>query len=75
MIQRDPRVSLSVFEVTNPDISAEIRDGADIFPDVDEHLPYEPSHKRPRRRPPVERDDEVPVIIRVVPEWIVHFVA
>ncbi|WP_371581052.1 hypothetical protein [Streptomyces sp. NBC_01314] len=41
---------------------------------MDERLPYEPSHKF-GVDPPVEKDDEVRVIIRVVPERIVHFAA
>jgi PPOX class probable F420-dependent enzyme len=74
-LRRDPRISLSVFDLTNPYTSVEIRGTAEILPDGDKRLPYELSHKYLGIDPPAEKDDEVRVIIRVVPRKIVGFSA
>lgn len=74
-LQRDPRISLSVFDLANPYTSVEIRGTAEILPDEAKRLPYELSHKYLGIDPPAEKDDEVRVIIRVVPEKIVGFSA
>ena len=54
-LRRDPRISLSVFDLADPYTSVEIRGTAEILPDEGKRLPYELSHKylgidRPRRR-------------------------
>ena len=72
-LQRDPRISLSVFDLANPYTSVEIRGTAEILPDDAKRLPYELSHKYLGIDPPAEKDDEVRVIIRVVPRKIVGF--
>ncbi|MCX4909588.1 PPOX class F420-dependent oxidoreductase [Streptomyces sp. NBC_00878] len=72
-LRRDPRVSLSVFDLANPYTSVEIRGTAEVLPDKDKRLPYELSHKYLGIDPPAEKDDEVRVIVRVVPERIVGF--
>ncbi|MFC7261611.1 PPOX class F420-dependent oxidoreductase [Streptomyces lutosisoli] len=72
-LQRDPRISLSVFDLDNPYTSVEIRGTAEILPDDAKRLPYELSHKYLGIDPPAEKDDEVRVIIRVVPRKIVGF--
>ncbi|WP_210587526.1 PPOX class F420-dependent oxidoreductase [Streptomyces sp. GESEQ-35] len=74
-LRRDPRISLSVFELANPYTSVEIRGTAEILPDEDKRLPHELSHKYLGTYPPAEKDDEVRVIIRVVPRKIVGFSA
>ncbi|MEU9368613.1 PPOX class F420-dependent oxidoreductase [Streptomyces avermitilis] len=74
-LQRDPRISLSVFDLANPYVSVEIRGIAEILPDENKRLPYELSHKYLGIDPPAEKDDEVRVIIRVVPQKIVGFSA
>ncbi|MET7886390.1 PPOX class F420-dependent oxidoreductase [Streptomyces avermitilis] len=74
-LQRDPRISLSVFDLANPYTSVEIRGTAEILPDENKRLPYELSHKYLGIDPPAEKDDEVRVIIRVVPQKIVGFSA
>ncbi|WP_369245834.1 PPOX class F420-dependent oxidoreductase [Streptomyces sp. R41] len=74
-LQRDPRISLSVFDLANPYTSVEIRGTAEILPDDAKRLPYELSHKYLGIDPPAEKDDEVRVIIRVVPQKIVGFSA
>jgi len=72
-LRRDPRVSLSVFDLANPYTSVEIRGIAEILPDEGKRLPYELSHKYLGIDPPAEKDDEVRVIIRVVPRKIAGF--
>lgn len=74
-LRRDPRVSLTVFDLANPYTSVEIRGTAEILPDQDKRLPHELSHKYLGIDPPAERDDEVRVIIRVVPRKVVGFSA
>ncbi|MGW3287845.1 PPOX class F420-dependent oxidoreductase [Streptomyces sp. NPDC001002] len=72
-LRRDPRVSLSVFDLADPYTSVEIRGTAEILPDPDKRLPHELSHKYLGVDPPAEKDDEVRLIIRVVPKKIVGF--
>ena len=72
-LRHDPRISLSVFDRANPYASAEIRGTAEILPDPDKRLPHELSHKYLGIDPPGERDDQVRVIVRVVPRKIVGF--
>ncbi|WP_151478416.1 PPOX class F420-dependent oxidoreductase [Streptomyces albicerus] len=74
-LRRDPRISISVFDLANPYTSVEIRGTAEILPDEGKRLPYELSHKYLGIDPPAEKDDEVRVIIRVVPERIIGFSA
>ncbi|MEV4034286.1 PPOX class F420-dependent oxidoreductase [Streptomyces umbrinus] len=74
-LRRDPRVSISVYDFANPYTSVEIRGTAEILPDEGKRLPHELSHKYLGIDPPEEKDDEVRVIVRVVPERIVGFSA
>ncbi|WP_189716728.1 PPOX class F420-dependent oxidoreductase [Streptomyces phaeofaciens] len=72
---RDPRVSVSVYDLANPYTSVEIRGTAEILPDPDKRLPHELSHKYLGIDPPAEKEDEIRVIVRVVPRRIVGFSA
>ncbi|ANP54399.1 PPOX class probable F420-dependent enzyme [Streptomyces griseochromogenes] len=72
-LRRDPRISLTVFDLANPYSSAEIRGVAEILPDEGKRLPYELSHKYLGIDPPAENDDEARVIIRIVPRKVVSF--
>ncbi|MEU9956993.1 PPOX class F420-dependent oxidoreductase [Streptomyces sp. NPDC050982] len=74
-LRRDPRISISVYDLANPYTSVEIRGTAEILPDEGKRLPYELSHKYLGVDPPAEKEDEVRVIVRVVPERIVGFSA
>lgn len=74
-LRRDPRISVSVYDLANPYNSVEIRGTAEIVPDEAKRLPFELSHKYLGIDPPAEKDDEVRVIIRVVPRKIVRFSA
>ncbi|AZQ34013.1 PPOX class F420-dependent oxidoreductase [Streptomyces cyaneochromogenes] len=74
-LRRDPRVSLSVYDLANPYTSVEIRGTAEIVPDEAKRLPFELSRKYLGIDPPAEKDDETRVIVRVVPRKIVRFSA
>ncbi|MFD4257405.1 PPOX class F420-dependent oxidoreductase [Streptomyces sp. NPDC058534] len=74
-LRRDPRISLSVYDLANPYTSVEIRGTAEIVPDEGKRLPRDLSHKYLGIDPPAERDEETRVIIRVVPRKIVSFSA
>ncbi|WP_328846467.1 PPOX class F420-dependent oxidoreductase [Streptomyces sp. NBC_00258] len=74
-LRRDPRISISVYDLANPYTSVEIRGTAEILPDEGKRLPHELSHKYLGIDPPAEKDDQVRVIVRVVPERIVGFSA
>lgn len=74
-LRRDPRISVSVYDLANPYSSVEIRGTAEVLPDEGKRLPHELSHKYLGIDPPAEKDDEVRVIIRVVPRKIVGFSA
>ncbi|WP_075735788.1 PPOX class F420-dependent oxidoreductase [Streptomyces acidiscabies] len=74
-LRRDPRVSLTVFDLANPYASVEIRGRAEILPDPEKRLPHDLAHRYLGIDPPGEKDDEVRVIIRVVPEKVVGFSA
>ncbi|MGI5395487.1 PPOX class F420-dependent oxidoreductase [Streptomyces sp. CA-251251] len=72
-LRRDPRISLSVYDLANPYTSVEIRGTAEIVPDDEKRLPRELSHKYLGIDPPAEKEEETRVIIRVVPRKIVGF--
>lgn len=72
-LRRDPRISLSVYDLANPYTSVEIRGTAEVVPDEGKRLPHELSHKYLGIDPPAEKEDEARVIIRVVPRKIVGF--
>ncbi|MFC9061820.1 PPOX class F420-dependent oxidoreductase [Streptomyces sp. NPDC057074] len=74
-LRRDPRISLSVYDLANPYTSVEIRGTAEIVPDEGKRLPRDLSHKYLGIDPPAEQDEETRVIIRVVPRKIVSFSA
>lgn len=74
-LRRDPRISVSVYDLANPYSSVEIRGTAEIVPDEAKRLPFELSHKYLGIDPPAEKEDETRVIIRVVPRKIVRFAA
>ncbi|XVV34539.1 PPOX class F420-dependent oxidoreductase [Streptomyces sp. CA-100214] len=74
-LRRDPRISLSVYDLANPYTSVEIRGTAEIVPDEGKRLPRDLSHKYLGIDPPAEKDEETRVIIRVVPRKVVSFSA
>lgn len=69
----DPRVSISIFDLTNPYESVEIRGIAELTVDEDKRLSFELSHKYLGEDPPKAEPDEVRLIVRVIPERVLHF--
>jgi hypothetical protein len=55
-LRRDPRVSLSVFDLANPYTWVEIRGTAEVLPDEAKRLTYELSHKYLGTDPPAEKE-------------------
>ncbi|MFM9611352.1 PPOX class F420-dependent oxidoreductase [Streptomyces sp. V2] len=74
-LRRDPRISVTVFDLANPYASVEIRGRAEILPDPEKRLPHDLAHKYLGIDPPAEKEDEARVVIRVVPEKVVGFSA
>ena len=72
-LARDPRISVSIFEIENPYNSAEIRGTAELIPDEGRTLPKELSHKYLGEDPPPEPEDVIRLIVRVVPEKVNNF--
>ncbi|WP_327356915.1 PPOX class F420-dependent oxidoreductase [Streptomyces sp. NBC_01304] len=72
-VERDPRVSVSVFDLANPYSSVEIRGVAEIIPDDDKRLPHELSHKYLGIDPPNEKEEEQRLIIRVTAKKVITF--
>ncbi len=69
-LARDPRISVSVFETTNPYHSVEIRGTAELAEDTGKSLPEALSRKYLGGDPPPEPDDVVRLIVRVTPDKI-----
>jgi PPOX class probable F420-dependent enzyme len=74
-LARDPRISVSVFDLENPYDSVEIRGTAELVEDPGKTLPSKLSHKYLGEDPPAESDEETRLIVRVVPEKITNFSA
>jgi PPOX class probable F420-dependent enzyme len=74
-LARDPRISISVFDLDNPYNSVEIRGTAELVQDTDKTLPRQLSHKYLGVDPPGESDDEIRLIVRVVPDKVTNFSA
>jgi PPOX class probable F420-dependent enzyme len=72
-LARDPRISVSIFEIENPYDSAEIRGTAELIEDEGRTLPKELSHKYLGEDPPPEPEDVIRLIVRVVPEKVNNF--
>jgi PPOX class probable F420-dependent enzyme len=74
-IAGDPRVSLSIFETTNPYSSVDIRGTAELTVDESKALPKTLSQRYLGQDPPPEPDDVVRLIVRVLPEKLTRFSA
>jgi len=70
---RDPRVSVTVFDLDNPYHSVEIRGRATVSDDPDRELPDRLSRKYLGASPPPEPAELRRVVIRVLPERINTF--
>jgi PPOX class probable F420-dependent enzyme len=74
-LARDPRISVSVFELHNPYNSVEIRGTAELVEDPNKALPLKLSHRYLGVDPPAESDEEMRLIVRVIPEKVTAFSA
>lgn len=72
-IERDPRVSLTVFDLANPYRSAEIRGTAELLPDPDKALPKRLSQRYLGEDPPQEAAEEIRLVLRITPERVNSF--
>jgi PPOX class probable F420-dependent enzyme len=72
-LARDPRISLSIFDLENPYYSVEIRGTAELIDDPDRTLPKELSRKYLGEDPPDEPAEVIRVIVRVTPHRIREF--
>jgi PPOX class probable F420-dependent enzyme len=74
-LARDPRISLAVFDVTNPYQSVEIRGTAELTEDTSKWLRRALSHKYLDQDPPPEPDEVTRTIVRVRPQRVNTFPA
>ncbi|GAA4464588.1 PPOX class F420-dependent oxidoreductase [Phytohabitans houttuyneae] len=74
-LARDPRVSVSVFDLANPYHSVEIRGTAELVEDPDKALPERLSRKYLDASPPPEPASVVRLVARITPERIHEFSA
>ena len=74
-LTRDPRVSLTVFDLANPYQSVELRGTAELTGDPGKSLPRALSQKYLGEDPPPEPDELARVIVRVIPERVNAFSA
>src|SRR5438552_4767128 len=74
-LTRDPRISLTVFDIANPYQSVEIRGTAELTGDPGKSLPTALSQKYLGEDPPPESAELTRVIVRVIPERVNTFSA
>lgn len=74
-LARDPRISVSLFDLENPYSSVEIRGTAELIADEDGRLPHRLSHKYLGEDPPLAEPEEIRLIVRVTPAKILRFTA
>jgi PPOX class probable F420-dependent enzyme len=74
-LARDPRVSVSVFDLKNPYDSVEIRGTVELVEDPEKSLPERLSQKYLGESPPSEPADIVRLVARIAPSKINEFSA
>jgi PPOX class probable F420-dependent enzyme len=74
-LTRDPRISMSVFDLQNPYESVDIRGTAELVRDEGKTLSRQLSHKYLGEDPPAEPDDVIRLIVRVIPAKVTNFSA
>jgi PPOX class probable F420-dependent enzyme len=72
-VERDPRVSVTIFDVANPYQSVEIRGTASVSPDPERAMSRQLTHRYLGEDPPSDPPSTERVIIRVVPSKVVEF--
>jgi PPOX class probable F420-dependent enzyme len=70
---RDPRISVSVFEVENPYNSVDIRGIAELVEDTAKTMPDVLSRKYLGTDAPPEPDEELRYTVRVIPQKVTNF--
>ncbi|MFI9503431.1 PPOX class F420-dependent oxidoreductase [Nocardia sp. NPDC052566] len=70
-LARDPRISVSIFDLENPYTCAEIRGTVELISDPDKTLPQQLSHKYLGVNPPPESADVHRLIVRVIPAKVI----
>jgi PPOX class probable F420-dependent enzyme len=74
-LARDPRISLSVFDLENPYDFMEIRGRAELVEDAEKALPRLLSQRYLDEEPRPEPAEVVRLVVRVVPEKVNRFTA
>ena len=74
-MRRDPRVSLSVFDLEDPLKYVEVRGRAEITEEGGRELINELSHKYDGKDFPTEPPEVVRVVVRVVPDKVTGYAA
>jgi PPOX class probable F420-dependent enzyme len=74
-LTRDPRISLTVFDIANPYQSVEVRGTAELTGDPAKSLPRALSRKYLGHDPPPEPDEVTRVVVRVIPQKVNAFSA
>ncbi|WP_431940989.1 PPOX class F420-dependent oxidoreductase [Nocardia grenadensis] len=74
-LARDPRISLTVLDATNPYRSVDIQGTAELIEDPGKSLPLRLSRKYLGEQPPPEPDTIRRFIVRVTPERVTGFSA
>lgn len=72
-ITRDPRVSLTIFDLTNPYASLDIRGTAELTVDAAKELPLALSHKYLGEDPPPEPEEDIRMVVRITPAKVTRF--
>jgi PPOX class probable F420-dependent enzyme len=72
-LARDPRISVSVYELGNPYKAVDIRGVAHLSEDTERALPRELSQMYLDEDPPAESGDVVRLIVRVIPHKVSGF--
>ena len=74
-LARDPRISFGVFDAERPYDYVEIRGTVELTEDPDKHLSKFLSQKYLNEDPPPEPDDVTRLVVRIIPQKVVHFTA
>jgi PPOX class probable F420-dependent enzyme len=74
-LARDPRISFGVFDPAHPYDYVEIRGKVELTEDPDKRLSKFLSQKYMNEDPPAEPADVIRLVVRVIPEKVVHFTA
>lgn len=72
-LARDPRVSLTVFDIENPYHSVDIRGTVELLEDREKSLPRKLSRKYLDEDPPPEPEETLRLIVRVIPQKVTSF--